>query len=79
MARTEQDRMRKTDDGYVDGFDVTVERVVGTVSLDGEGQFPPHVAAFMLIAEADEQGVFKYPMRDGRTCVVDVTWEGEAE
>jgi hypothetical protein len=69
--------MHRTGDGYVDGFDVTVETVVGRVDLGPDGQFPPHVAAFMLIAEFDQQGTFKYPMRDGRTCVVDVTWEGE--
>ena len=70
--------LHRDDLGDVRGFDVVVERSVGHVSFDGDGQYPPHVAAFMLIAEADEQGTFKYPMQDGRVCVVDVTWQGEA-
>lgn len=73
MART----VEEAPPAYESGFAVVVEREVGYVSFGG-GSVPPHVAAFQIIAEADEQGVYKFPMPDGRTCVVDVSWEGEA-
>lgn len=58
------------------GFDVTC--VIGHVSLDPAGATPAHVAAFSLIAEHDAPGSYRFPMADGRTCLVDVSWEGEA-
>ena len=58
------------------GFDVVVEAVIGTVTLDPMGTVSPHRAAFDLIAQHDMQGTFKFPMADGRTCVVEVGYEG---
>jgi hypothetical protein len=77
-----KDRMQRHKDEFgewVDGFDVTVETVIGHVHLDHEGEDPPHVAAFKVIALADQEGTFRYPMSDGRTCAVTVEWEGEVE
>jgi hypothetical protein len=55
------------------GFDITC--VIGHVDIDpyGEGE-PAHVVAFKLIAEHDSPGVYKFPMADGRTCVVGVDY-----
>lgn len=54
------------------GFDVVCS--IGHVSLHPDGELPPHVAAFKLIAEHDARGVFQFPMADGRTCTVSVDW-----
>lgn len=62
-------------DGY--GFDVTC--VIGRVDVVPQGDVPAHVAAFELIARHDAQGSFRFPMPDGRTCVVDVFWEDPKE
>lgn len=60
-------------DAYVvESFDVT--SVIGTVHLTDGGSVRPHVAAFMLIAEQDAPGVFEFPMPDGGTCVVAVSY-----
>jgi hypothetical protein len=47
-----------------DGFDVTVEHVVGSVSFTAGGDHP-HVTAFRIIADADEDGVYRFPREDG--------------
>lgn len=59
-------------------FDVVVERVIGTVTVDpfGEGP-PPSVVAMTMIAEEDQPGTYSYPMPDGRTAKVTVEWIGE--
>lgn len=58
-----------------EGFDVTA--VIGRVDFTDVGtDDTPHEAAFRLIARYDNEGTFKFPMADGRTCAVTVDWEG---
>lgn len=51
-------------DGGEPLFSVVVKSVVGTVYTGG--QFPPRVAAFILIAESGITGAFEFPTEDGR-------------
>lgn len=48
------------DQRFITGFDVVVERVVGTVTF-GDGPLSPYQAAFEVIAKSGEEGVFKFP------------------
>jgi hypothetical protein len=48
------------DQRFITGFDVVVERVVGTVTF-GDGPLSPYQAAFEIIAQSGEEGVFKFP------------------
>lgn len=57
---------------YPNGFDVTC--VIGRVELDGNGDFTPHEAAFLMIARHDARGTFNFPMQDGRTMSVTVDY-----
>lgn len=66
-------QMQMDEYGY-GSFFVTVEAVVGEVSLDPNADTPAHTAAFVLIAERNEPGTYKFPMRDGGTCVVEVAY-----
>ena len=54
-------------------FDVTC--VIGTVELGQKGR-PSHVAAFELIAEYDQEGVFTFPRWPDGLCRVTVEHEG---
>lgn len=58
-----------------DTFDVT--QVIGTVKLSPQGDMSPYVAAFVVIAEFDSEGTFRFPMADGRNCIVKVEHEAE--
>jgi len=53
-------------------FDVTVSTRIGTVKVDPLGDEHAHVVAFKLIAMHGEPGTYRFPMEDGRMCVVDV-------
>lgn len=57
-------------------FEVTC--VVGRVELGPGGTMAPSVAALQLIAEHDSEGVYTFPMEDGRTYRVTVEFTGEA-
>lgn len=66
----------KTRRAYDDGvsgvlFDVTREIIVGSV-LIGEGDLHPHAAAMAIIGDTMEEGVYRFPMEDGRTAEVSV-------
>jgi hypothetical protein len=43
-----------------DGFRVVVEHEVGRVTF-GDGEHEPHEAAFLIIANAGVDGVFRFP------------------
>jgi hypothetical protein len=43
------------------GFRVVVEQEVGHVAFDGNGPHEPHEAAFLIIANAGMDGVFRFP------------------
>lgn len=51
-------------------FSVVVEKVVGEI-FEG-GDLSPHVAAFQLIGEVGEDGVYRFPSQDGKTVTVAV-------
>jgi len=59
------------------GFDVTC--VIGRVVIAGGGPHPPHVAAFMLIAEHDAPGTYTFPMANGNECRVTVVHDDHAQ
>jgi hypothetical protein len=60
---------------HANSFDVTC--VVGTVELDvnGNNGLGPTEAAMVLIAQHGAPGTFKFPLPDGTTAVVDVSFE----
>lgn len=43
-----------------DGFAVVIEKEVGRVRF-GDGNHAPHEAAFLIIANAGEDGTFRFP------------------
>lgn len=51
-------------------FSVVVEKVVGEI-FEG-GDLSPYVAAFQLIGEVGEDGVYRFPSKDGKTVTVAV-------
>jgi hypothetical protein len=66
--------LRHTDLVTPDHFDVT--SVIGRVVFDGTGDDTPHEAAFRIIARHDTPGEYTFPLPDGGTCRVAVTYEG---
>jgi len=60
------------DDEGMLSFDVTVSKSIGKVVVDPLGDEHAHVVAFQLIAYHGEPGTFRFPMEDGKTCVVTV-------
>ena len=80
MARATNHDTARADVYERDGqttFLVTMRAVVGEITIDpyGDGP-PPHVAAFEMIARNDTPGCYEFPMADGRTCRVDVDYDG---
>jgi hypothetical protein len=59
-----------------EGFDVVC--TIGRVEF-GNGNMPPHVAAFALIAEADMPGTYSFPTANGGVCEVTVVFHDEPE
>lgn len=64
-----------TDDEGNHSFDVTIERVIGTVDLNGRGYPSPMHAALAIIANDGDEGTYRFPAADGRTVVVTLALE----
>jgi hypothetical protein len=66
-----------TNDDGATVFPVIMRAVIGEVTVDHRHDGPPaHVVAFEMIARNDTPGSYEFPMADGRTCHVDVAYEG---
>jgi hypothetical protein len=71
VARRRANLVHDTEDQrFQTGFDIVVERVVGSVAF-GDGPLSPYQAAFEVIAQCGEEGVFRFPLEDGM-CTVEV-------
>jgi hypothetical protein len=81
-AEAAAEHMIVDEEGYAQGFEVVVERVIGSVMFtDTAGSRHPVAAAMEVVAghmvESGDEGTYRFPMDDGRTCVVHTEFAGE--
>jgi hypothetical protein len=55
------------DDGFGYTFDVVVERVVGTISVEHGRGLSPRQAAWELICNEGDEGKYSFPLEEGKT------------